>query len=226
MVQGFDSAGSELALDAKTKYLAKLLPIVKQRGFSQLRIDDIVRHMDISKATFYKHFVSKEEVIERIVELVIVYLRQATAQIGDESCTYVQRFQRAFEQSVLIASYLSDAFLIDLKQVFPALWERSNEARRERQEHLRQFYDGGIAAGIFQPISAVLVMLQDELVLRAIIDAVFLMEHGLTLQAALSDYYALQKYQWLVPEIRVQVDDSDVQAYIVMMARKLALSMR
>jgi hypothetical protein len=146
--------------------------------------------------------------------------------IDDASLPYLQRFQNAFGQSLLIASYLSDAFLLDLKQVFPSLWERVRQVQQERQDQLQKFYDHGIAAGIFQPISPVLVALQDELLLRSILDPVFLMERDQTLRALLYDYYDLQKYQWLAPEVRAQVDDGPVKEFIEMMARKISLSMR
>lgn len=69
-------------------------------------------------------------------------------------------------------------------------------------------------------------MLQDELLLRNLLDPVFLMEHDLTLRTLLYDYYELQKYQWLVPAAREQVDDGPIKEYIDMMARKIALGMR
>ena len=52
------------------------------------------------------------------------------------------------------------------------------------------------------------------------------MEHDQTLRALLYDYYDLQKYQWLAPEVRAQVDDGPVREFIEMMARKISLSMR
>jgi AcrR family transcriptional regulator len=212
--------------EARDKYLAKLLPVIKQRGFSHVRIDDIVRYMDISKATFYKYFSSKEEVVELVVEMLVRYFKQATTQIEDDTSPYAQRFQHVFGQSLLIANYLSDAFLLDLRQIFPPLWERIKQAQQERQRRIQQFYEQGVAAGVFLPMNAVLILLQDELILRSIIDPVFLMEHDLTLKALLYDYYLLQKYQWLVPEVHNQVDDTPIKDYIDMMARKISLGMR
>ena len=219
-------AAQEKQQELQDKYLAKLLPIIRHRGLSHLRIDDIVRAMDISKATFYKHFASKEEVIERVVAMVVGYLQQATTLLEDESLSYQQRFQNTFGQSLLIASYLSDVFLLDLKQVFPVLWERIKQAQQVRQRQLQRLYAQGITAGVFQPINPVLVMLQDELLLRNLLDPIFLVEHDLTLRTLLSDYYELQKYQWLVPSAREQVDDEPIKEYIDMMARKIALGMR
>jgi len=209
----------------RNKYLARLLPVIKQRGFSHLRIDDIVRSMDISKATFYKHFSSKEEIIELVVEMIIGYLKQMATQLEDEAAPYVQRFQHIFGQSLLLASYLSDTFLLDLRQVFPSLWERLKQAQQERQRYIQRFYEQGLAAAVFQPINPILVVLQDELMLGNIISPIFLVEHNLTLHTLLYDYYTLQKYQWLVPEARSQVDDTPVKDYIDMMARKISLRM-
>jgi AcrR family transcriptional regulator len=212
--------------DLKEKYLVKLLPVIKHRGFSHLRIDDIARHMDISKATFYKYFSSKEEVIEQVVDMVIAYFQQASTKIREASSSYLLRFQHAFGQAVLIANYLSDAFVLDLKQVFPSLWERVKQAQQERQRQLQLFFEQGIAAGVFQQINPVLATLQDELLLRNIMDPMFLMEHDQTLRALLYDYYELQKYQWLAPDVRAQVDDAPVKEYIIMMAHKISLGMR
>ncbi|GCE16791.1 TetR/AcrR family transcriptional regulator [Dictyobacter kobayashii] len=212
--------------DLKEKYLLKLLPVIKQRGFSHLRIDDIARYMDISKATFYKYFASKEEVIEQVVDMVVAYFYQAFTLLEDDSSTYLQRFQHIFGQAVLIASYLSDAFVSDLKQVFPALWERVKQVQQERQRQIQKFYQQGVAAGVFQPINPILLMLQNEMLLGSIMDPIFLMEHDQTLRALLYDYYELQKYQWLAPEARMKIDDAPIKEYIDKMAQKISLGMR
>lgn len=225
-----ESEGNEIVngqlTDAQSKYLIKLLPVIKQRGFSHLRIDDIARYMDISKATFYKHFASKEQVLELVVAMICDYLNKVTTMIEDEATSYVKRFQNAFGQSLFIASYLSDTFLLDLKQMFPVFWERIKQVQQERQHRLQRFYEQGVRAEVFQPLNAVLMVLQEELVLRNIMDPVLLMEHDLTLRTALYDYYELQKYQWLVPELRKQVDDAPMKEYIDLMARKISLSIR
>lgn len=99
-------------------------------------------------------------------------------------------------------------------------------ANQGREQQLQKFYEQGIAAGVFHPIRPVLAVLQDELLLRSIMDPVFLVEHDLTLRALLYDYYELQKYQWLPPEVAGQMDDTPIKEYIDMMARKISLGMR
>ncbi|HCX47695.1 MAG TPA: hypothetical protein DG757_01340, partial [Bacillus sp. (in: Bacteria)] len=37
-------------------YINKIKPIIRKTSFSQLKIDEIAKYMDISKATLYKRF--------------------------------------------------------------------------------------------------------------------------------------------------------------------------
>jgi AcrR family transcriptional regulator len=211
--------------ELKRKYLTRLLPVIQHQRLSHLRLDDIVRLMDISKATFYKYFSSKEDVIEQGVEIVVISLKQATVLIGDDSSPPLLRFQYVFMQSVEVASYLPEALLSDLKQLSQPLWERVKQAQRNFQFQIQRFYEQGIAQGIFHPIKPALAVLQNELFLRNIMDPVFLVEHDLTLRTLLYDYYELQKYQWLLPEFAAQIDDAPVRVFIDHMVHKFALGM-
>ncbi|MDV2887984.1 TetR/AcrR family transcriptional regulator, partial [Alkalihalophilus pseudofirmus] len=49
------------------QYIEKIKPVIRRNKFSQLKIDDIAKYMDISKVTLYKHFSSKDEIIQRVV---------------------------------------------------------------------------------------------------------------------------------------------------------------
>jgi AcrR family transcriptional regulator len=209
----------------KTKYAKKLLPLLRAHGISHLRIDDFVKYMDISKATFYKYFSSKEDILQQIVEIVVSHMIEA-ALASDDTTSYVQRFQKAFTQAVFIASFVSKAFLDDLQQGYPQLWERIRSAKQQYYQHLHQFYEQGIAAGAFQPVNPHLVVLQVELVLRAIIDPVFLIEHDLSLRKALYDFYVMQKYLALGPGTCATIDDTPVKLFIEEIAQKISLSMR
>ena len=166
MGDGNSASQSKRRQELKNKYITRLMPVISHQGLSHLKIDDLVRFMCISKATFYKYFSSKEEVTEQVADLVVSYFKEAATLIGDGSSSYLLRFQDAFSHNpcLLQATGLM-LFLLDLKQTAPALWERIQQAQQERQQQLQQFYEQGIAQGIFNPIRPVLVMLQNELLL-------------------------------------------------------------
>ena len=58
----------------KTKYVLKLLHPLKTSGFQHIRMDDIAKYMDLSKATVYKYFPSRDEIFERLAEIFITYI--------------------------------------------------------------------------------------------------------------------------------------------------------
>ncbi|MCC3373898.1 TetR/AcrR family transcriptional regulator [Cohnella sp. REN36] len=205
--------------DCKRKLAAKLLHPIKSVGFQQLRMDDFAKHMDISKATLYKYFSSKDEIIEMLVQMFIdVVIEKDLSELPDDSVSYAVRFQQSFARSLHIANYGSDPFMNDLRDGYPAFFAVLNAAIGSRNERLRAFYEKGMDVGVFHRLNATLVILQDEAMFRELIDPSSLMKHHLTLSAALWDYYQIKKLQLFTPEAYAQVDDgfmSEKLAYLV-----------
>ena len=46
-------------------YINKIKPVIRKASFSQLKIDEIAKYMDISKATLYKRFLRKMKLLRR-----------------------------------------------------------------------------------------------------------------------------------------------------------------
>lgn len=123
------------------QYLNKIKPVIRRTRFSQLKIDDIAKHMDISKVTLYKHFSSKDEIIEQVVEYGIQYLQQADTVVNDDSVSYIDRFQKTFLESLIGVIYISDLFLQDLKEFYPRLFENISIAQQNRIKNLQSFFN-------------------------------------------------------------------------------------
>ncbi|THF72866.1 TetR/AcrR family transcriptional regulator [Cohnella fermenti] len=184
--------------ECKSKLAGKLLSPLRSSGFQQLRMEDIARHMDISKATLYKYFASKDEIIELLVEDFVGYVEEKDAEdLPNADVPCEKRFRDTFVQTLVIASYRSDAFVKDLRETFPELYGKLESAIGARNERLRQLYEEGMEAGVFIRQNASLLIMQDELIFRNLVDPVYLMKHNLTLMSALFDYYLIKKRQLL-----------------------------
>ncbi|MBP3966943.1 TetR/AcrR family transcriptional regulator [Paenibacillus lignilyticus] len=206
----------------KDKYVTKLLHPIKSNGFQGLRMDDIAKAMDLSKATLYKYFNSRDEIIERLTALFIKYIVCAEAKLAEgDSKAYIDGFQSAFAQSLLIANYSTEVFFNDLREVYPQLMASLNVAISERNERLRKFYERGMKEGYMQELNATLLILQDELMFRNLLDPHCLMKQNLTLRNAISDYYQLKKLQLFKPDVYVQIDDSSMVERIEHLVRKV-----
>lgn len=75
-------------------YIEKIKPVLRKTKFSQLKIDEIAGYMDISKVTLYKHFSSRDDVIEAVVKHYIDYLLQADVIVQDASISLPNVFRK------------------------------------------------------------------------------------------------------------------------------------
>lgn len=196
-------------------YLNKIKPIVRKTKFSQLRIDDIAKYMDISKVTLYKHFSSKDDIIEQVVEYEIQYLQQADLVVNDDSLSYVDRFQKTFLQSLLCVVYISDLFLQDLKEFYPTLYDKLVLAQQNRNKNLQTFFETGMDRKVFNRMNPMLPLIQDDATLRRIMEPNFSIQwYDLTLKQAIIEYYKMKQYQMIRPEHLDAIDDSNFESQV------------
>ncbi|GEB76570.1 TetR/AcrR family transcriptional regulator [Sporolactobacillus inulinus] len=193
------------------QYIEKIKPVIRRNKFSQLKIDEIAKYMDISKVTLYKHFSSKDEIIQRVVMYYINYLQGADTFVKDDSVSYVERFQMTFLQSLICVAFISDLFLNDLKEFYPHHFEDLAAAQQSRIKNLQTFFESGMKQKIFNKLNAVLFMVQDDAVLRRFMEHSFSIQYDVTLKQAIMDFYKMKEYQLLKPEHLDTVDDSVIE---------------
>ncbi|OEH94192.1 TetR/AcrR family transcriptional regulator [Bacillus solimangrovi] len=209
----------------REKLLVKLLPVIRKEGVSSLRIERIAKIMDISKATMYKYFSSKEEIIESIVDLYVSYITDIGETIVDHNASYSEHFQKSFEQSLLIAFYISNEYLNDLQTSYPTLYEKISDAHDKRNEQISHISDQYQNEGIFNPINIYLLHMQDQFLLRKLFDPALLTKMNMTLYEALLDYYSLTKHQLIHPEYLNEIDDNKIHELLKKLVQKFSTTM-
>ncbi|MEC4564484.1 TetR/AcrR family transcriptional regulator [Paenibacillus sp. CMAA1739] len=204
------------------QYIYKIKPVISKIKFSQLKIDDIAKYMDISKVTLYKHFSSKDEIIQQVVEYSINFLQEADTVVNDDSVPYIERFQRTFLQSLMSVIYFTDLFLDDLKEFYPHHFEKLAAAQHNRNKNLQAFFEAGMDRNIFNRLNAVLFMLQDDAVLRRFMEPSFSIQYDVTLKQAIIDFYRMKQYQLLKPEYLDTVDNSIIDEWVVKILQNIS----
>lgn len=119
-----------------------------------------------------------------------------------------------FEQSVLLAAYISDTFLAELQMIYPKLYNRLRDVMEQREKHIMQFFQKGKNKQIFNEFNGTLIFLQNNVLVRAMLDIKFLMSNHLTLNQVLWDYYHLMKHQLFKSEQLHTIDDSNMTSKI------------
>ncbi|CQR54295.1 TetR/AcrR family transcriptional regulator [Paenibacillus riograndensis] len=204
----------------RQKLTNRLLLHVRKNGFQGLKMDEISKIMDISRATLYKYFSTKEDIITFIVSAFVEYIHEIIED-SDSDQLFVQRFQQTFEQTILLKEYITDIFLRELENSYPENYERLKEAMKQREDQELAFYDEGIKEGFFNKIDGRLIIMQDE-ILSNVLDVKYLMENHLTVYQVLFDYYTLKKFQLFKPDKIKMMDDNLMIPRIEHMAQKIS----
>jgi len=205
----------------RNKYFEKIKPVFRKNRFSQLNMDDIARHMDISKATMYKYFSSKDEIIKMFVDHCVDYFKSGEKAMNDENLSYAERFQLSYEQSLKAAVYMSDILLQDLKEIYPNLLDIVAAAQQERLINFKGFFDSGASSGEFNPINPVMFLVQDDVVLRRILEPSFTIQFDITLKKALMDFYRIKKHQLFTPNALEKVNDAAMEKRIAQVIQQI-----
>ncbi|WP_052350348.1 TetR/AcrR family transcriptional regulator [Paenibacillus gorillae] len=201
--------------DVRLKLSKRLISTAIKDGFQHLRMDDIAKHMDVSRATMYKHFSSKEEVIEAVVSVFVNYIEKLEARSSDDDeSSFGLWFQQLFEQSVSLVGKITEAFLRDLQGSYPDLYDQLKDTLNRREKETLAFYQDGKQRGIFNPINEKFLLLQDDLLLREIINVKYLLYNQLSIQQALHDYYQFKKIQLFRADKLSLVDDARIMPII------------
>lgn len=196
--------------------------MVRTKGFLSLTILDMAKLMNMSRASLYNYFSSKEEILLEVIECYLSYIQEADQVIADESLSYQIRLQKVYEQTVLSALYASDIFMSDLKVGCPALYVKKMEARKKRLATVHSFYSQGMEAGVFNELNPKVLIIQDEAALKVMTNSSFLLGEGLSLKQILYDYYEAKKVQILKPEAICSEVDEHIQEVIDRILQKLS----
>ncbi|RED59331.1 TetR/AcrR family transcriptional regulator [Cohnella lupini] len=217
----------------RDKLVLKLLPYIQRNGIVLLKMDDVAKYMDISKATMYKYFVSKDEIIECLVEQCVNYTNTQTLEEAPQKLTLEQlshpshedrmnfgeTFAKAFKLSVKMAFFLTDIFLQDLKAAYPDLYAKLSEAVEQCQRKLIAYLNSGMELGVFHRMNSGILLIQLDVVLRKLLDPNLLMLHDMTLKQALLDFYEAIKHQTF-NEKWIHEDQSGIESFINQMVIK------
>lgn len=203
-------------------YVKKLIHVIRTQGFLSLTIQDIADLMNLSRASLYNYFSSKEDIIMELTNLCINYINEFGQTISNEELSYSLRFQKVFEQAVFSAAYMSDIYLNDLKRSCPHLYEKKMQSRKEQSSIIHTFYQNGMKEEVFNELNASILIIQDEIVLERFVNTSFLTEEGLPLKQSLIDYYVAKKTQIFKPEYLQSTENEDINAMVDCVLKKLA----
>ncbi len=173
-------------------WIKQLMPIYMKNGLKKFTMDDISLKLGVSKATIYKHFSSRLEILEAVVGLKVQEIAAYEEFTRNEEVPYVTRYQNAIKSASLRLAGISTQFLLDLRELYPELWERIMSLQFFAAERAKNFYQEGVDKGILNDFDPAWLAITDKIFLIGLSHPQFLIENNMTLQEALDNYFRLK----------------------------------
>lgn len=122
-------------IDNKEKLLKGADELFMKYGLRSVSMDDIARHLGVSKKTIYQHFADKDEVVESVAKAHMEMQREQFEKIAATS-------KNAVEEMVKISFCLKEnlkninpSVLFDMQKYHPASW---NEWLKFKHKFIRE----------------------------------------------------------------------------------------
>ncbi len=120
-------------MDDKIKIITeKIAALYLEYGIKSITMDDVARHLAISKKTLYQYFKDKKELVWAVLESIncdkntkLIIEKQQSLNAIDELFIY-------FNSQIEMIKNHKPAFVYDLRKYYPEIYSHFNEIKHER----------------------------------------------------------------------------------------------
>ncbi len=120
-------------------------------GVKSITMDEIARHLSMSKKTIYQHFVDKDELVNTFAK-ESMHKQQCQILILEKSCSnIIEGIMKLSEFVRSTVCGINPGLLFDLKKYFPKAWKVFQEHKKKfLKEHIIRILNTGIEQGYFR----------------------------------------------------------------------------
>jgi len=136
----------------RARIVAAARPLFLERGFLRTTADDIAAELGMSKATLYRAFRSKEDILRAVVrETLGEILAGVERLIGDRSLGFIERMVALFAHLAGRLSQLGPTLARDVQNGAPAVWKEIHDFRQDKiLRNFRIILESGRREGYFR----------------------------------------------------------------------------
>lgn len=162
-------------MEVKERIMLEADDLFIRYGIKTITMDDIAKHMGISKKTIYQYFKNKNNLVEQLTALKMEAQVQMLKIVSNKSNNAIEEILNVLEAMEQMVSRVTPAVYYDLQKYHPKAWIifktfRDEYAFGKIKENLRR----GIAEGYYRKDMDVDIIAQVRLIL---IDLAFSPQH-------------------------------------------------
>lgn len=178
--------------DKKREWIKTLYPYLQEHGLKDVTMDNIAAYLQKSKATVYKYFNSKDEIVSMTISQKLEQILAFEAILNDQNIPFTERYYGLLQHLAIAFSDISVVLLQDIKAYYPQQWERVIAFTDYTIQVLMNFYQNGIALGVFNDVNPKMLGLTDRIFLNALTNPEILLQYELSIQEAFEQYFKMK----------------------------------
>lgn len=122
------------------------------RGFLRTTADDIAAELGMSKATLYRTFRSKEDILRAVVRTIMEeILAGVEGLIRDQSQGFVEKMAALLSHLAREMAQFGPTFVRDIQKGAPAVWKEIHDFRQDKiLRNFRAILESGLREGCFR----------------------------------------------------------------------------
>lgn len=156
-----------------------------QSGFYKISMDEIAKGLSISKKTIYKHFPSKNKLVDEVISDFRLGLKSKIEEIVDGKQNSILKIKMLTKIFAQFSLKLNQKFLFDMKTHRPDLWEEIEIFRKYQIENnWKRIINQGKAENyiIDQPSDIITSVIFSSV--TSIVNPTFLLNHNYSISQA------------------------------------------
>jgi AcrR family transcriptional regulator len=171
---------------------AALFDIFMEEGFIVQSTEKICELSGKSKATLYKYFESKKEIIQFIIQNKLQSISQFGELITDEKIDHKTRYLNAVSLTINAIEGITPIFLKDVSIAYPDLFKMILDLKELSLNLLKEFYADGIRKNVFIDLTAEMLVMNDDLFFTAILESDFMETKETNLKTLFEGYFKIR----------------------------------
>ena len=192
--------------DIKRKILKGAEGLFMRYGVRSISMDDIARHLTVSKKTLYQHFADKEDMVTMVCEN---HLKEGQKEFDEIRVSAENAIDELAKLSICLKRNMEEinpSLLFDLQKYHPRAWAIWQEFKKNCiYDSVKANLDQGIAEGYYRPELNTEVL---SIVRMATVEIVF-------------DDHTFPQQQFKLADVQMEIFDHFVHGLVTEKGRKL-----
>lgn len=131
--------------DTKERILRGAQELFMKYGVRSVSMDDIARHLSVSKKTLYQYFADKDEIVTRVAEFHLRHEQAKYESLRSEAENAIDELVRISTCIKRDLQKMNPSLLFDLQKFHPKAW---TEWLRHKQEYMGQSIIRNLKQGV------------------------------------------------------------------------------